>query len=84
MACGVPVIGTTTLGISKVISDNKTGMLSRVGNTKQMAENSIEILSDHEKWLEMSINAIRLVNKKYRPEHIVPKYEELYKRITKK
>ena len=48
-----------------------------------MSENAIEILSNREKWLEMSINAIRLVNSKYRPEHIVPKYEALYKKILK-
>ncbi len=84
MACGVPVIGTNTLGISNIISNKKTGMLSGVGDVQSMANNAIEILTNHEKWLEMSVNSIRLVNNEYRPEHIVPKYEELYKKTTKK
>lgn len=84
MACGVPVISTTTVGLAPAIFEYRTGLLSKAGNVAQMSRHAIELLTHHEKWLSMSMNAMRLVNERYRPEHIVPQYEALYRELLKK
>lgn len=84
MSCGVPIIGSNTLGMSEMVTINKTGILSRVGNVKQMAKNAIELLGNRNQWLSYSISGINAVKKRYRPEIIVPQYEELYKKVLKK
>ncbi len=84
MSCGVPIIGSNTLGMTEMVTENKSGILSRIGNTKQMAKNAIELLQEKEKWLTLSINGIRSVKTQYRPEHIVPQYEEVYRQVLKK
>jgi N-acetyl-alpha-D-glucosaminyl L-malate synthase BshA len=84
MACGVPIVGSKSIGLAKTIIENKVGLLSRVGNITQMTKNALDILSDNEKHIAMSVSAIKTVNKLFRPEHIVPKYEALYKKLLKK
>jgi len=83
LSCGVPVVGSNTLGMSEMITNNEAGILSKIGNIDQMSKNAIEILSDKNKWLTFSINGINAVNKKYRPDVIVPQYEDLYKKVLK-
>ncbi|OJI06548.1 N-acetyl-alpha-D-glucosaminyl L-malate synthase BshA [bacterium CG10_46_32] len=83
ISCGVPIIGSNTVGMSEMVTDNKAGVLSRVGNTKHMIKNAIELLENKDKWLAYSINGMNAVKNKYRPEIIVPQYEELYKKVLK-
>ena len=52
MACNVPVIATNTGGIPEVVIHGKSGMLSNVGDFKNMAENAVEILSDEKKLIK--------------------------------
>ena len=83
MSCGLPIIGSNTLGMNEMVKDNDAGCLSRVGNTKQMTQNAIELLTKKEQWLSCSMNASKAVKEKYSPNIIVPQYEGLYKELLK-
>lgn len=79
MAAGVPVISSNTGGIPEVNTNGKTGFLSEVGNTKEMAANTIKILKDPELYSSLSNNAVENA-KKYSIDAILPMYLELYRK----
>jgi len=84
MSCGVPVITTLVNGMKEMIKENKCGLLSKIGDTKKMASDSIELLANTKLHEEFAKNGMKAVEEKYRPEIIVPEYEKLYKQLLKK
>jgi glycosyltransferase involved in cell wall biosynthesis len=83
MACGVPVIGTNIGGIPEVIVDGETGYLVEVGNTEEVAEKAIAILSDSEKHKRFSKKAVTHVSENFHSEKIVNAYEDVYNSLVK-
>jgi glycosyltransferase involved in cell wall biosynthesis len=61
----------------------KTGFMSAVGNTDEMAANAINILSDESLLQKFKTNAYEHA-KKFDVQNILPKYEELYKQLLTK
>ena len=82
MACNVPVIATNTGGIPEVVIHGKSGMLSNVGDFKNMAENAVEILSDEKKLIRFKEGAFNQALK-FDVKNILPKYEKLYENCLK-
>jgi L-malate glycosyltransferase len=80
MAAGVPVISSNTGGIPEVNIHNVTGMLSNVGDVYDMAKNSVIVLKDEKKLEEMRVKA-RTQAGKFKIDHILPMYEDLYKHV---
>jgi L-malate glycosyltransferase len=83
MAMKMPVISTNAGGLPEVNIQGKTGFLSSVGNTDEMAANAIKILSD-EAVLQKFKAAAYEHAKKFDVQNILPKYEELYKQLLTK
>ncbi|MFD2445834.1 N-acetyl-alpha-D-glucosaminyl L-malate synthase BshA [Bacillus sp. CGMCC 1.16607] len=78
MACGVPCIGTNIGGIPEVITDGENGFTCPVGDIDMIADKAITLLNDpllHEKYSEKSI---KTVQDKFRADHIVSQYENIY------
>ena len=82
MSYGLPVISTNVGGIPEVIENGKSGWLFEVGEVKKIAEMVIRIKVDSAKYSQASKNAI-LRSREFTSEKIVPRYEELYKKIVK-
>ena len=78
MACSVPVISTNTGGIPEVVVHGESGMLSNVGDYKNMANNAIKILSNEKKLKEFKSKALKQA-KKFDVKRVLPIYEKLYK-----
>ena len=78
LACGVPVISTNSGGIPEVVEHGKSGFLSEAGNFKEMGQNALNIISDNQTHIQFKSNAIKSA-KKFDIQHILPKYEEVYK-----
>jgi len=78
LACGVPVISTNSGGIPEVVEHGKSGFLSEAGNFKEMGQNALNIISDNQTHNQFKSNAIKSA-KKFDIQHILPKYEEVYK-----
>ena len=79
MAAGVPVISTNSGGLPEVIEHGKSGYLSKIGDTDDMAKNAIQILSSKETHQQFKEEAQKRA-KTFDIEVILPKYEDLYKK----
>lgn len=58
LACGVPVISTNRGGIPEVVENGKSGLLSKVGDYKEMGENALRIISNQVTHQKFKANAI--------------------------
>ena len=80
MAAKTPVISTNSGGLSEVNVNGKTGFLSNVGDTEDMAKNAIYILEDEQRLQEFKNNACTFAQK-FSLETILPQYEEIYRAV---
>jgi len=83
MAWSVPVISSNSGGLPEVNFDGFSGYLSDVGNTDQMAENALKILTDDAVLAQFKANALT-VAKKFDIQNILPLYEALYTKALNK
>lgn len=83
MAMKMPVISTNAGGLPEVNINGKTGFLSNVGDTEEMAFNAIKLLSDQTLLDKFKNNAFSHA-KKFDVNAILPMYENLYKRLVNK
>lgn len=81
MAMKVPVISTNTGGLPEVNIHGKTGFLSAIGDTEDMAANALKLLESPEKLELFRKNAFEQA-KKFDVEKILPKYEAVYRELT--
>ena len=81
MACGVPVIGTNSGGITEVIEHGVTGYLAEVGDTDKMAEYALEILTNPQLACEMGERGRKRALALFGQEQMVDKYEALYHEV---
>ena len=78
LASGVPVVGTRAGGMPEVVRDGETGMLLPVGDVEGMANASLAILGDRDRWNTMSELAAADARARFSLEEIVSRYEQLY------
>src|SRR5215471_11109742 len=78
LASGVPVIGTSAGGLPEVVRDGETGILCEPGDVERMAEASVEILSDRERWQAMSELGAADARQRFSLDEIVAAYEAFY------
>jgi N-acetyl-alpha-D-glucosaminyl L-malate synthase BshA len=83
MAWGVPVISSNSGGLAEVNIEGISGYLSDVGNTDEMAENALKIITNDAVLLKFKENAVS-VAKKFDIKHILPLYVDLYQNAIKK
>lgn len=83
MSCEVPVVASNIGGLKELISHGVDGYLIEVGDAKALAQYSLKILQDPRLQGEFGKNARQKVLKKYTPDKIVPKYENLYNEVLK-
>jgi len=82
MAAKTPVISSNTGGLPEVNIQGVTGFLSDVGDVENMAKNAIYLLEDEQRLTEFKNNAYEAAHQ-FSIEKILPKYEEMYKRVIK-
>jgi N-acetyl-alpha-D-glucosaminyl L-malate synthase BshA len=79
MACGVPVIGANAGGLPEVVQDGVTGRLLAPGDTDNMASAVVDILSDRNKYKEMSAAARNRAETHFKPKKAIERYEAIYR-----
>jgi glycosyltransferase involved in cell wall biosynthesis len=82
MACGLPVVATTTAGAREIIEDHQTGRLVPIHDVAEMARVISELLKDAAQRESLAANARREVNEKFSLERMVNETEQLYRDIT--
>jgi len=80
MAARTPVISTNSGGLSEVNVNGVTGFLSNVGDTDDMAKNSIYILEDLERLQQFKQNALGQA-KRFSLQNVLPDYKEVYREV---
>ncbi|MEQ9411658.1 MAG: glycosyltransferase [Fuerstiella sp.] len=77
-ALGVPVVSTrSSFGPEEIIQHEKTGLLARRGDPRDVANSIIRLLSDDELRADMSVRAEQAVRQKFSLEATVPDWETL-------
>ncbi|HDS01207.1 MAG TPA: N-acetyl-alpha-D-glucosaminyl L-malate synthase BshA [candidate division Zixibacteria bacterium] len=84
LCCGVPAIGTDSTGLPELIDDGKSGFLCKLGDTEDMAEKAVKLLSDEDMWQSFSDHARKSVSEKFHYEKIVAQYEKMYEKVLSK
>lgn len=82
MAASTVVISTDAGGLGEINIDGVTGYTSPVGDVAKMSKNAIELLQDETKLKSFKHNALKEA-KLFDIHHIIPKYEELYRRFCR-
>lgn len=82
MAAKTPIISSNSGGLPEVNIQGVTGFLSDVGDTDDMAKNAIYILEDEKRLHEFKENAYNYAQK-FDIDKILPKYEEMYRKVIK-
>ena len=80
MASGKPVVASNVGGIPEIVKNGVTGLLSRRGDPKDLADKIINVLSNQDLSQNLSFNAKNLVNKRFSWPIIAKNMEELYEK----
>lgn len=83
MAMKMPVISSNTGGIPELNIHGKTGFMSKVGDYKDMAKNTIALLSNEKTLTQFKHNAFEQA-KKFDISIVLPMYEKLYESLLVK
>lgn len=81
LVSGVPVIGTLNTGLAELITHGKNGYLHTVGNTKEMAQSSISLLTNSALLSQFKISARDDLKNRFKNQKIAKKYENYFMEI---
>ncbi len=81
MACEVPVVATRVGGIPEVVADGESGYLVEVGDTDQMAERILQLISNRALGRKMGRAGRERALTLFPEEKIVSRYESLYRQV---
>ncbi len=84
MACEVPVVVSKVGGLPEVVTDGVEGYLVDPHQVGQMAERSLEILSDEKLRREMGRRGREKAKSRFCSEAIVKQYEDYYVKVLAK
>jgi N-acetyl-alpha-D-glucosaminyl L-malate synthase BshA len=82
MAASTVVISTDAGGLGEINIDGVTGYTAHVGDVAKMSKNAIDLLKDETKLKAFKQHALKEA-KLFDIHHIIPKYEELYRRFCR-
>lgn len=80
IACGVPAVGVKSFAIPELIKDDKNGYCAEPFNATEIADRSIEILTDKEKYKRFSEGSIKIASE-HELNSCVTKMEDVYERV---
>lgn len=80
MACGAPVVASRAGGLPEVVEDGVSGILEPPGSVEAMARRALEVLRDDARHQAMREAATRRALA-FATDHVVPRYEALYREV---
>lgn len=80
MACGLPIIAPSALGIPEIVKSGVNGFLSAPDRPKEMAKNILELMGS-DVLLEKFSAASRELSLAYSREHIAEMHETAYQKV---
>ena len=83
MACSIPVISSNAGGLPEVVQHEKTGYNVDPGDVNSLAKYISLLASDDSLRKKLGKEAAKVAREDFHPDRIIPKYEQLYKRMLK-
>lgn len=83
IACGLPAVGVDSYAIPELIHDNKNGYIAEPFAADEIAEKTIQLLSDPVKYKEFSKASIEIASH-HEMNRCVDAMEEVYKSVASK
>jgi glycosyltransferase involved in cell wall biosynthesis len=83
MACEKPCVGTRVGGVPEVIEEEKTGVLVRYGEAKELADAICDLLGNEKKRKDMGRMGRQRVKENFTWPNIVDKLEKVYEEVVK-
>lgn len=81
MACGLPVVSSNAGGLPELNQHGETGYIAEMGDINKMAEYTIELLQNKNKYRIFSKNARERSLTLFTVNKIIPQYESYYEKI---
>lgn len=81
MACGVPVVATTTGGITEVVVHGETGYVAEIGDVERMAKYCIDLFTNRKKLEKFSRLSFERADQVFATSLVIPQYEGLYESL---
>ncbi|HKV55881.1 MAG TPA: glycosyltransferase family 4 protein [Candidatus Binataceae bacterium] len=78
MACGIPVIATRSGGVSEVVCDGQTGILTTPDDTGELAAALLRLMHDPARALEMGLKAKSVAASEYSWTAVAQQYLQVY------
>lgn len=82
MASGLPAVGSSIKGTIDVIENGKNGLLTDLDDIDGLADAIIELLTDNNRRMNMSSEAIETINSKFSFNCLLDKLENIYGRVS--
>lgn len=81
MACGVPVISSSTGGLPEVNIHTETGYIAEIGDISRMARYAVDLLTNESKHARFAKNARNRAVEVFDTASILPQYERFYENV---
>jgi N-acetyl-alpha-D-glucosaminyl L-malate synthase BshA len=81
MSCGTPVVATRVGGVSEVVDDRVSGLLSGADDLEGFASNLSRLLTDRDLAERMGRAARQAAEQRFSRGKVVARYENLYRRL---
>ncbi|MBI2172998.1 MAG: N-acetyl-alpha-D-glucosaminyl L-malate synthase BshA [Candidatus Aenigmarchaeota archaeon] len=81
MSCRVPAVAVNRGGMPEIVEDGKTGYVAEYGDTRDIAEKCMKILSDGSLCEKMARNSRERIEKDFNMRKNVAEYERYYRRL---
>ena len=82
--CEVPPVATRVGGLPELVTHGVDGFLAEVGDVEAMAEYTTRLLENPSLYAEVSQAARQTARTRFCASLIIPKYEELYRRVLER
>ena len=84
MACGLPVVATSTTGSKEIIEDGINGFLVPIGDSEALSRKILYLLNNQDKAKEISEAGKEMVKEKFNQEKINGKIVKFWKDLAKR
>ncbi|WP_202128686.1 N-acetyl-alpha-D-glucosaminyl L-malate synthase BshA [Paenibacillus dendrobii] len=81
MACGVPTVGSLAGGIPELVQHGETGFLAPIGDTKRMADYTVQLLSNEALAANFREACLKRACREFSDGLITQQYEQIYYRV---